>query len=95
MTFSVNKLNKFLHKSTPLQWLAYKKILRYIKGTLSHGLFFKVALLIKLECYADVNWASNIQGRRSTIEYCLYLGFNIIQWFLKKIKSRSLVLYKN
>ena len=40
LSFSVNKLNQYLHVSTTSHWSACKRILLYIKGTLSFGLTF-------------------------------------------------------
>ena len=49
LEFSVNKLSQILLAPIVAQWNACKRILRYVKGTLSHGLFFKPALFVALE----------------------------------------------
>ena len=43
LSFSVNKVCKFLHAPTTTHWTAAKRILRYVKGTLSVGLTFQKA----------------------------------------------------
>ena len=55
LAFCVNKLSQFLELPTIAQWNACKHILRYVKGTLSHGLLFKPASLFTLEGYSDSN----------------------------------------
>ena len=48
LSFSVNKLSQFLQAPTVAQWNACKHFLRYVEGTLSHGLFFKPAPFLAL-----------------------------------------------
>lgn len=61
ISFPVNKLSQFLQAPTKLQWQACKRILRYIKGTQHYGLHFKPASTLKVECYADADWGSNLE----------------------------------
>ncbi|XP_031258742.1 secreted RxLR effector protein 161-like [Pistacia vera] len=90
ISFTVNKLSQFLQVPTELQWQASKRVLRYIKGTrtISHGL--QAAAKFSLECYADADWGGNLEDRRSTSGYCVYLGPNLIQWSSRKQKVIAL-----
>jgi hypothetical protein len=38
LSFAVNKVYQFLHAPTSQQWTALKRLLRYVKYTLGHGL---------------------------------------------------------
>lgn len=38
LAFAVNRVCQFMHKPTKLHWQAVKRILRYLKHTVSHGL---------------------------------------------------------
>ena len=62
--------------------MACKRILRYIKGTLTHGLSFKPTSVLSLEGFAD--WATNLDDRKSMSGLCIFLGGNIITWSSKK-----------
>jgi len=59
--------------------IAAKRILRYIKGSLDHVLFFGPQHHpTYLAAYADANWASFSDSRRSTSGYLVYLGTNVV-----------------
>ncbi|XP_031271785.1 secreted RxLR effector protein 161-like [Pistacia vera] len=90
ISYAVDKLSQFLQDPTELQWQAYKRILRYIKGTQLHGLLFRPTASLNVECYADADWGSNLDDRRSTSGFCVYLGPNFIQWSSRKQKVVAL-----
>ena len=58
-----------MSKPSDQHWLAVKKILRHLKGTVSWGLHFQAASLrqpFPLHAYCDADWASDPDDRRST-----------------------------
>ncbi|PKU77657.1 Retrovirus-related Pol polyprotein from transposon TNT 1-94 [Dendrobium catenatum] len=60
-----------------------KRILRYINGTLSHGLPISPGSL-ELHSYSDADWASDSSDRKSISGFCTFLGPNLISWTVKK-----------
>ncbi|GJY11383.1 putative RNA-directed DNA polymerase [Tanacetum coccineum] len=66
ITFAVNKVCQFMHTPTEKHWCAVKRILRYLRGTLNHGLLFKRASGCTLHAYTDADWAGCPDNRRST-----------------------------
>jgi Reverse transcriptase (RNA-dependent DNA polymerase)/gag-polypeptide of LTR copia-type/GAG-pre-integrase domain len=84
LTFAVNKASQFMHEPTEAHWQMVKRILRYVKGTLSHGLLFKSAPNLSLHAYCDADWAGCPDDRRSTTGFAVYLGPNLISWSSKK-----------
>lgn len=61
-----------------------KRILHYVKGTLSFGISFTRGYDSSLVGYSDADWAHCLETRRSTYGYSLYLGGNLISWCAKK-----------
>jgi hypothetical protein len=41
ISYAVNKASQFMHSPTDAHWNGVKRILRYLKGTLSHGLHIR------------------------------------------------------
>ena len=60
-----------------------KRVLRYIRGTLDHGISFSPGPLT-LTAFSDANWVGDPTDRRSTIGLLVFLGPCSISWFAKK-----------
>lgn len=78
--FSVNKVSQFMQNPSNTHWQAVKRILRYLKGTIHYGLTLSISENINLSGYADTDWGSDPDDRRSTSGYCIFLGKNPISW---------------
>ena len=55
ISYAVNKLSQFMHRSTSEHWNAAKRLLRYLCGTLTHGLFFHKANTLSLHAFSDAD----------------------------------------
>ncbi|XP_022880708.1 uncharacterized protein LOC111397976 [Olea europaea var. sylvestris] len=87
---AVNSVSQFLHALTTDHFLAVKRILRYIKGTLYFGLIFRPSTTPStLIAYSDTYWAGCPDTRRSTSGYSIYLGGNLVSWSAKKQSTIS------
>jgi hypothetical protein len=71
-------------KPTQKDLRAVKHILRYIKGTLTHGLRYLNQSSLNLIVFCDADWAGCPTTRRSTTGFCVYLGSHCISWASKK-----------
>jgi len=87
ITFTVNKLSQFMHKPTQLHWQAVKHLLRYLKGTIYHGLSLTRNTSTTLSAFSDSDWAGNSDDRTSTTAYILFLGGNVVFWASRKQHS--------
>jgi hypothetical protein len=56
ITFAVNRVCQFLVTPTDVHWSAVKRILRYVKGTISLGLQFQNSSSSELSVYTDADW---------------------------------------
>jgi len=83
LAYAVNQLCQHMHCPTTVHWIAAKRVLRYLKGTIDHGLLFRKGPLT-LNAYCDSDWAGNPDDRRSTTGFGIFLGSNLISWAAKK-----------
>nr|GFC05267.1 hypothetical protein [Tanacetum cinerariifolium] len=63
---------------------ALKRILCYVRGTVDYGLQLHVSSTTQLSAYTDADWANCPVTRRSTSEYCVFLGDNLLSWSAKR-----------
>jgi len=78
IAFTVHKLSQFMHKPTQLHWQAVKRLIRYLKGTIYHGLSLTRSTSTTLSAFSYSNWAGNPDDRTSTTAYILFLGGNVV-----------------
>ena len=67
---------------------AAKRVLRYIKGTLHHGICFSPSALT-LTAFSNVDWAGDPTNRHSTTGLLVFLGPNPISLSAKKQNTMS------
>lgn len=83
LSFAVNQACQHMHDPKESHFIAVKRILRYIKGTVHQGLQFSPGPLT-LIAFSDADWAKDCIDRRSTTGYSLFLGPNFVSWCAKK-----------
>ncbi|GKE21882.1 retrovirus-related pol polyprotein from transposon TNT 1-94, partial [Tanacetum coccineum] len=105
IVFAVNKVCQYMHALTENHWSALKRILRYLHGTVEHGMLIRrssgctlqafIDVLWKgnpdtsLEAFSDADWAGDSDDRRSTRGFAIYFGSNLISWTARKQRTVS------
>lgn len=84
INYAVNQVSQFMHSPTEAHWSSVKRILRYLKGTSPHGLFFQPSSNFQISAYSDADWASNIEDRKSS----LVIAFlSVVIWSLGALEN--------
>ncbi|KAK9055837.1 hypothetical protein SSX86_026922 [Deinandra increscens subsp. villosa] len=90
LAFTVQFLSQFMQAPCTAHWNAAIHTLRYVKGSLSQGLFFNNSEDYKLQAYCDSDWAACPNTRHSISGYFVSLGMSPISWKSKKQPTVSL-----
>jgi len=87
ITYTVNKLCKYMSNPGEAHWRALKHLLRYLKGTQDKGLYFDFGVqnpgVQGVHGYTDASYADCPDSGKSTVAYVFYLGSAIISWYSK------------
>ncbi|XP_070674720.1 uncharacterized protein [Malus domestica] len=83
IAFSVHQVAQFMQSPMVAHFTAVKRILRYLKETLSHDIGYSRGSL-QLKAFSDADWAGDPNDRRSTTGLVVFLGNSPISWSSKK-----------
>uniref|UniRef100_A0A7N2N2Q8 Flavin-containing monooxygenase n=1 Tax=Quercus lobata TaxID=97700 RepID=A0A7N2N2Q8_QUELO len=84
ISYVVHQVSQYLSAPRSTHYAVVLRILRYLKGTLFHGLFYSAQSPLVLRAFFDTDWAGDPTDRRSTTGYCFLLGSSLISWRSKK-----------
>ena len=83
--FYVNhQVSQYLSAPQSTYYAVVLRILRYLKGTLFHDLFYSAQSPLIFCTFSDADWAGDPTNRRSTTGYYFLLGSSLISWRSKK-----------
>ena len=74
IAYSVGIISIFMEDPKQTHWKAIKRILTYIQGTKSLGLFYSSTADYKLLGYSDSDWYGDVDARKSTTGYMFFMG---------------------
>jgi hypothetical protein len=84
LAFSLNKMCQYLHAPTMLHLTAVKRILRYVKGTFDLGLQITKSPSMVVSSFSNADRARCLYDRKSTGEFAIFIGLNLILWSAQK-----------
>ncbi|XP_071726755.1 uncharacterized mitochondrial protein AtMg00810-like [Rutidosis leptorrhynchoides] len=84
ISYAVQQICLHMHDPKECHMQALRRIIWYIRGTISHGLQLTKSSLSSLVCYTDADWGGYPDTRRSTSGYCVFLGGHLVSWSAKR-----------
>ena len=84
ISYDVYQMSQYLSAPRSTHYATVLHILRYLKGTLFHGLFYSAQSSLILRPFSDADWVGDPTDRWSTTSYCFLLGSSLISWQSKK-----------
>ena len=73
LAFAISMVSRYMSKPGPMQWMVVQQIIRYLKGTLEMKLRTRCNH-INVQGFSDADWAGDVENRRSTFGYVLFVG---------------------
>ena len=70
IAFAIRIVSQYMHALYKEHMESMYRILKYLKGSIGKGLFFRKNETRTIEGFTDANWASTIEDQRSTSGYC-------------------------
>jgi hypothetical protein len=87
--YEVNVLSQFMSHLRQTHWIATKHVLRYLRGIVGYGLRYASSVDMRLQGYADADWAGSAVDQKSTFVVVLPWG---LPWFLGAVGNKALWL---
>jgi hypothetical protein len=87
LAYALQQLSQFLHNPGPLHWKAVKRVLRYLRGTMSHGIRLGGSDYVNkpfLSAFVDANYAMCPDTRRCVSGYIVLFFGSLVSWLAKK-----------
>ena len=78
ISYAVHQVSQYMSVPQSTHYVAVLRILRYLKGTLFHGIFYSAQSPLILRAFSDADWVGDPINRRSTTGYCFLLGSSLI-----------------
>jgi len=82
--FLVSVMSRYMQNPKKPHLKAVRRILRYVKSTLNHGIMYKRGGECKLVGYCDSDYVGDHDTRRSTTGYVFMLDSGVVSWCSKR-----------
>ena len=80
LMFVVSLISRYMKRPTETHLQAAKRVLRYVKGTVNFGLFYKKGGTQELVGYTDSDYAGDQNDRKSTSGHVFVLNYSAVSW---------------
>ena len=85
---AVGVLSRFMSNPRKDHWTAVKRVFRYLRGTSYYGLCYQerpgLEIMLDIRGFVDVDWARDLDQRRTTSGYVFSLFGGAVSWMRKR-----------
>ncbi|KAM1060623.1 hypothetical protein COP2_025816 [Malus domestica] len=81
MAFIVSLISRYMERPTEMYLQAAKIALRYVKGTIGLGVFYRKGGNQELLGYSDSDYAGDQDDRKSTSGYVFLISSGAVSWY--------------
>lgn len=80
ISYAIGNVSRYMENPTVVHERALKRILKYVAGTVSHGIQFNKNGNHRLIGFSDADYAGNVDTRKSTSGFVFLYNNSIISW---------------
>ena len=84
MCYVVNQLSQVMVRPTKLYRKVENHVLRYLRGTSQYGLWYRRTEGVKLQGFADADWAGSPSDKKSASRGIFSIGSMTVSWYNRK-----------
>ena len=84
ISHAMGMVSKFMDAPYFIHYTVVLRILRYVKGTLYHGLPYSSQSSLEFHAYSDADWVGDSTNRCSITCFCFMLDTSLVSWRSKK-----------
>lgn len=88
IAYAVGMLARYSSKPNQSHWVAAKRVLRYLKGTVNFGLVYSGDSCVV--GHSDADWAGDVDDRKSTSGYMFQIAGGPVSWRSRKQNTVAL-----
>lgn len=90
ISYAISSLARFSSKPIKEHWIALKRLFRYLRGTVNHGIMYTKEGSSTCVGYSDADWAGDVNDRKSTSGYVFMLSGGAVSWRSQKQRCVAL-----
>ena len=90
LSYVVSVASGYMDQPHEIHWRATKRILYFVQGTRTHGIFYKAKSNRDLIGFTDNDWVGDNIDQKSTLGYVFMLVEGPISWSSKKQSTIAL-----
>ena len=82
LAYAISLVSRFMSDPGKEHWSAVKWVLRYLRGTVNHGLIYgkNVSNSVQVQGYVDSDYAGSIDTRKSITGYIFIVCGGVVSW---------------
>lgn len=84
LMFAVSLVSRFMASPTQMHFAVVKRIMRYLRGTLECGIWYKRGERSSLVAYTDSDYVGDMDDSKSTSGYVFMLSGGAVAWSSRK-----------
>ena len=82
--YVVSVASRYIDQPQEIHWTSFERILNFVQGTRTHGIFYQAKYNLELVGFTDSDWEGDNKYQKSTSGYVFMLVEGPISWSSKK-----------